>query len=457
MSIQFDTVNPATGERIATYEFISAEEARRVVDRSHEVFKKDWSKLSLPQRGEYFRSLAKILRAGKTEYAKTMTAEMGKPITQALSEVEKCAGSAELFADKAGEWLADEKIETDAKTSLVTFEPLGVILSIMPWNFPFSQVFRFSIPAIIAGNTTVLKHSQICTGSALAVQDIFEKAGFPKGVFNTLLIGHATVANLIEYNLVRAVSLTGSVEVGERIAELAGRNMKKSVFELGGSDAFIVLGDADIVSAAKGATDARLLNSGQSCINGKRFIVVKSVARDFTEKYVQEMEKKRVGDPRDPKTEVGPLATSSQVVALDAQVKDAVSKGGKIETGGRRLEGKGSYYLPTILSNVNLSMQVMHEEVFGPVAPVFVVESEEEAISVANDSDFGLGASLWTLDYKRAATLARSLECGMVTINAPVRSDPRMPFGGIKKSGIGRETSKFGMREFVNVKSIRAY
>ena len=421
------------------------------------MFKSEWSKLSLSDRADYFRSLAKVMRADKAKYASTITAEMGKPITQSLSEVEKVAWSSELFADKASEWLAEEKYETDAKTSFVAFEPLGVVLSIMPWNFPFSQVFRFSIPAIIAGNTTVLKHSQICTGSALAIQDMFEKAGFPHGVFNTLVIDHSTVAELIGHDLVSAVSLTGSVEVGIRIAELAGRNMKKSVLELGGSDAFIVLDDADIELAAKGATDARLLNSGQSCINGKRFIVTKNVADEFTQKFVQEMEKRSVGDPTDPKTAVGPLATSNQVVTLDAQVRDAVAKGGKIETGGRKLEGKGSYYLPTVLSSASQSMLVMKEEVFGPVAPVYVAKDEDEAIKVANNSEFGLGTSLWTRSHDNGLKLARSLECGMVTINAPVRSDPRMPFGGIKKSGIGRETSKFGMREFVNIKSIRAY
>lgn len=453
----FNTVNPATGEKLATYELDSLDKAKSIVELSHSVFKNKWSETTVDQRADCFRSLAKVLRAGKTEYASTMTAEMGKPITQSLSEVEKVAWSAELFADRASEWLAEEKVQTDAKTSFVSFEPLGVVLSIMPWNFPFSQVFRFSIPAIIAGNTTVLKHSQICTGSALNVQDIFEKAGFPKGVFNTLVIDHATVAELIANNFVAAVSLTGSVDVGIRIAELAGRNMKKSVLELGGSDAFVVLDDANLDAAAKGAADARLLNSGQSCINGKRFIVTKAVASEFIEKFVKEIEKKKVGDPTNPNTNVGPLATSNQVVTLDSQVKDALSKGGKLETGGRKPEGIGSYYLPTVISNSNSSMQVMKEEVFGPVAPVYVANDVEDAIRVANDSEFGLGSSLWTQDSDKALALARMLECGMVTVNAPVRSDPRMPFGGIKKSGIGRETSKFGMREFVNVKSIRVY
>ena len=452
-----ETTNPATGERLAKYELQSIDQAHTVVDHSRRVFKEQWSTLPIAKRAEYFRSLAKTLRNGKAEYAKQMTMEMGKPITQAISEVEKCAQNAEVFADKAEEWLADEKVVTEAKTSYVSFEPLGVILSIMPWNFPFSQVFRFSIPSIIAGNTTVLKHSQICTGSALNVQKIFEESGFPKGVFNTLVIDHSTVASLIEYDGVSGISLTGSVEVGQKIASLAGKSMKKCVLELGGSDAFIVLSDADIPLAAKGATDSRLLNSGQSCINGKRFIVVKDVAEEFTERFVGEFEKKRVGDPLRQETDVGPLATSSQVSALEVQVNDALLKSGKVETGGRKLDSPGSYYLPTIISNARDDMKVMYEEVFGPVAPVYVAESEKEAIEVANNSQFGLGTSIYTQDRIRGLELAKSVEAGMVTINAPVRSDPRMPFGGIKKSGLGRESSKYGVREFVNIKSVRAY
>jgi len=454
-----ETTNPATGERLARYDLQTLDEARAVVDRSYDAFKGEWRKIPISKRAEYFRALAKVLRAGKADYAKQMTLEMGKPISQAVSEVEKCALSAEVFADNAEGWLADKKVQTDAKTSYVTFEPLGVILSIMPWNFPFSQVFRFSIPSIIAGNTTVLKHSQVCTGSALTVQKIFEEAGFPKGVFNTLVIDHETVASLIEHHdKISGVSLTGSVEVGQRIASLAGASMKKCVLELGGSDAFVVLGDADISLAAKGAADSRLLNSGQSCINGKRFIVVREVAEEFTERFVGEFEKRRVGDPLRQDTDVGPLATANQVHTLEEQVGDALSKQGRIETGARRLEGSvGSYYLPTIISNAKKEMRVMSEEVFGPVAPVLVVEDEREAIAAANNSQFGLGASLYSTDIQRALSLSSSIEAGMVTINAPVRSDPKMPFGGVKKSGIGRESSKYGLREFVNIKSVRAY
>ncbi|MHB8566389.1 MAG: NAD-dependent succinate-semialdehyde dehydrogenase [Nitrososphaerales archaeon] len=452
-----ETTNPATGEKLESYELQSVEQARSVVDLARRTFKEEWRTLPISKRADHFRSLVKVLRSAKTTYATQMTLEMGKPISQATSEVEKCAQSAEVFADKAEEWLADEKVETDAKTSFVAFEPLGVIFSIMPWNFPFSQVFRFSIPSIIAGNTTVLKHSQVCTGSALTIQQIFEQSGFPRGVFNTLVIDHETVSSLIDYEGISGISLTGSVEVGQRIASVAGRNMKKCVLELGGSDAFIVLDDADIPLAAKGAADSRLLNSGQSCINGKRFIVVKEVAKEFTERFVGEFERKRIGDPLKEDTDIGPLATTNQVDILEEQVGDAVLKHGRIETGGRRLDSPGSFYLPTIVSNASEEMKVMIEEVFGPVAPIYVAENERDAITIGNSSEFGLGTSLYTRDHSRALRLAKSIDAGMVTINAPVRSDPRMPFGGIKKSGIGRESSKYGLREFVNIKSVRAY
>ncbi len=456
-SNSFSTINPATGETLASYELLTLGQARQTVEHSNEVFRNQWSQLTIAERAGHFRSLASVLKSGKAEYAKTMSLEMGKPITQAHSEVEKCAWTAELFADKTEEWLADERIETDAKASYVSFEPLGVILSIMPWNFPFSQVFRFAIPALMAGNTTVLKHSRVCTGSALNIQQIFEKAGFPEGVFNTLLIGHDTVEALMANELVKGVSLTGSVEVGLSISESAGRYMKKAVLELGGSDAFIVLDDADIAAAAKGAADARLLNSGQSCINGKRFIVQKAVVREFTEEFVEEMRKRKLGDPLDEETDVGPLATAGQVDTLREQVRDAVSKGGRIEIEEKKIEGRGSYFSPTIVSKAQPTMRIMQEEVFGPVAPVCVVESEKEAVSVANNTEFGLGASLWTRNTEKALRLARAIEAGLIAVNAPVRSDPRMPFGGTKKSGIGRETGKMGLREFVNVKSTKVY
>lgn len=440
------------------YDLANLGQSREVVRESHRVFKDTWSKLSIPERAEYFRSLAKVLKHGKEEYARIMTLEMGKPISQSYSEVEKCAWSAEMFADKAESWLSSDKVETDAKSGFVSYEPLGVLLSIMPWNFPFSQVFRFAIPALLAGNTTVLKHSRVCAGCALAIQGVFEKAGFPKWVFNTLLIDHEVSASLIlDEDLVRGVSITGSVEAGLRISALAGRAMKKSVLELGGSDAFIVLDDADITAAAKGAADARLLNSGQSCINGKRFLALRSVAKEFTEAFTAEVGKRVVGDPLNEKTSIGPLATADQVRVLNEQVDDALRKGGKVENRAKEANGRGSFFSPTVLSNASLGMRIMQEEVFGPVAPVYVVEDEAEAVSVANGSRFGLGASIWSRGIEKALRLGSMIEVGLLSINAPVRSDPRMPFGGTKMSGLGRETGEVGMKEFVNVKSVKVY
>jgi acyl-CoA reductase-like NAD-dependent aldehyde dehydrogenase len=456
----FETVNPATGEKIASYDFISSKQARQSVERSHDAYRNTWSKLGVRLRSEYFRSLAKVLREGKNEYAKLMTLEMGKPITQSYSEVEKCAWAAEIFADRAEDWLQNETVETDAKSSFISYEPFGVILSIMPWNFPFSQAFRFAIPALLAGNTTVLKHSRVCTGSALAIEKIFEKAGFPKWVFCTLLIDHETTASLVlDEDRVRGVSITGSLEAGIQVSALAGRAMKKAVLELGGSDAFIVLEDADIRAAGKGAADARLLNSGQSCINGKRFIVHRSAVKEFTEAFASEMERRKIGDPMNEKTDIGPLATAAQVQILNDQVSDALSKGGKLQTRTKEVDKResGSYFSPSIISNASLGMRIMQEEVFGPVAPIYVVENEAEAISVANGSKFGLGASIWSHNIEKALEVGRLVESGLVTINSPVRSDPRMPFGGTKMSGLGRETGRIGMKEFVNVKSVKVY
>ncbi len=382
---------------------------------------------------------------------------MGKPISQSEAEIEKCASTAEVYSQNSEKWLQDEIAETDAKRSYVTHEPLGTILSIMPWNFPFWQAFRFAIPALAAGNTSLLRHSNLCPGSALAIEESFKNAGLPEGVFSTIITEHETVTRLIESQWVNGVSLTGSVEAGSRVGEVAARNLKKFVLELGGSDPFIVLDDAEVKSAAEVGANARLLNSGQSCICAKRFIIAESIAKQFTEAFVREFERKKTGDPMDPKTDVGPLSSIKQVDSVDSQVKDSVSKGARPRIGGTRRPGPGAYYEPTILSNVDLKMKVMNEEVFGPVAPLYVVPNEDEAIRVANNSEFGLGASLWTTDPERAKRLVRRIESGMVFVNALVKSDPRMPFGGIKKSGVGRELSKYGLKEFVNVKSVNVY
>lgn len=403
------------------------------------------------------RRLANALRKKKKEYSTLITSEMGKPIVQSEAEVEKCAWTAEVYAENGEDWLAEEIAKTDAKLSYVTFQPLGVVLSIMPWNFPFWQAFRFAIPALLAGNGSILRHSNICPGSSLAIEESFQDAGFPDDIFRSVITTHEVVSDMIRSDFIQGVSLTGSIEAGEQVGELAARNLKKFVLELGGSDPFIVLADANIRSAAKTGVEARLINSGQSCIAAKRFIVVKPVAEEFIEEFVRQMERKRTGDPMDSSTDVGPLVNRQQVRVLDSQVKEAVAKGAKVRLGGRPVHGLGAFYEPTVLSNVSTKMKVMKEEVFGPVAPIYVADNEEEAIEVANKSDFGLGASLWTSDATRARDSSTKIQAGVVFVNALVKSDPRMPFGGIKRSGIGRELSKYGLREFVNVKSINMY
>ncbi len=453
----FHTVNPATGESIARYELLSSDEAIGAAKRAQRAFQSKWSSLSIAERSDHLRTLAKVLRAKKIDYAKLITREMGKPISQSEAEVEKCAWTAEVYAENSVKWLADEFGKTDAELSYVTFQALGVVLSIMPWNFPFWQVFRFAIPALVAGNTSVLRHSTACPGCSLAVEESFEEAGFPEDVFSSIVTDHEAVSRLIESDHIHGVSFTGSVAAGARIGELAGRNLKKFVLELGGSDSFIVLEDADVERAAEVGANARLINSGQSCIAAKRFIIVKSVARRFADRFTREFEKRKTGDPMDPKTDVGPLVNSQQVAVVDEQVKDAISKGAKAAVGGRPRNGAGTFYEPTVLERVTLEMRVMREEVFGPVAPIYVVSDEAEAIKVANDSQFGLGASLWTSDVSKAKRLAGWIQSGVVFVNALVKSDPRMPFGGIKRSGIGRELSKYGLREFVNVKSVNIY
>ncbi len=452
-----ETFNPATGEKIGRYEMHSRAEAIGRASRAASAFESKWKRLSGEERSEFLRRLAKALRNKKEEYSALITKEMGKPISQSVAEVEKCAWTAEVYAENGGAWLADELGRTDATLSFVTFQPLGVILSIMPWNFPFWQAFRFAIPSILAGNTSILRHSNVCPGSSLAIEESFHDAGFPDGVFGSVITDHEAVSALIQSDFIQGVSLTGSVKAGQEVGELAAKNLKKFVLELGGSDPFVVLEDADVERAAKVGSDARLISSGQSCIAAKRFIVVKSVAKRFTEEFVNQMEAKRIGDPMDPKTDVGPLVNRQQVRILDKQVKDAVSKHAKVLLGGRPRDGPGAFYEPTVLSKVTKKMKVMNEEVFGPVAPIYIAVDEREAIRVANNSDFGLGASLWTSDTSKAKALAAQIQSGVVFVNALVKSDPRMPFGGIKRSGIGRELSKYGLREFVNVKSINLY
>ena len=450
------TINPATGERLESYPVSTDDEVAQLAKMARVAFEK-WRRLSVDERSDYLRKLAGSLRAKKNDYARLMTLEMGKPITQSESEVEKCAWTAEHYAENAKGWLSEEQVATDAKSSFVEFDPLGVILSVMPWNYPFWQVLRFAIPTVVAGNTTMLRHSTACPGSALAVQEAFENAGFPRGIFTSVITEHAVVAKLMASKEIAGVSLTGSTEAGMRIGELAAQNFKKCVLELGGSDPYIVLGDADVKQAARTGAEARVLNSGQSCIAAKRFIVEAAASEEFIEEFAAEMGRKRTGDPLDPKTEVGPLVNVEAVKTIDGQVTSSMGKGARARVGGKPLPGKGAFYPPTVLDKVTLDMAVLREEVFGPAAPVYVARDEAEAIRVANDSDFGLGSSLWTSDMARAKRIATELQSGMVFVNALTKSDPRMPFGGVKKSGIGRELSKYGLKEFVNVKSVNIY
>jgi acyl-CoA reductase-like NAD-dependent aldehyde dehydrogenase len=451
MSI-IETINPATGKVIASYDNESPEIVSKRVKAARDAFA-GWKKRDLSERTELMRRLGRVMRKNREEYARVITEEMGKPIRQSLAEVEKCAWVCDYYAEHAEVFLRDELIPTEFRKSFVSFEPLGVVASIMPWNFPFWQVMRFAVPALTAGNVGVLKHSSVCLGSALNLEQAFLDAGFPENVFQAVIGDYRAGEALVQANI-DAVSVTGSVNTGRRVAELASQDLKKFVLELGGSDPFIVLEDADLNQTAYMATQSRLLNTGQSCIAAKRFIVVKDVVDKFTKLFVENTQAEVVGDPLDSKTTVGPLVRDSQRSALAKQVDDARDKGAKILTGGSNVNRDGYFYQPTIISEVNHDMEVVRAEVFGPAAPIIVVENEQQAIIEANNSEFGLGASIWTNDIERGIRLARQVESGIVSVNEMVKSDPRLPFGGIKKSGIGRELSEFGIKEFVNIKSI---
>lgn len=454
--MKFKTINPATEEEIAEHELMPKDEVLDAARKSHAAFMQ-WKDFDISERAPYFRNLAQILRENRERYAKLMTLEMGKPIKQALAEIEKCAWTAEVYADNAEKWLEEETIHADGKKHIVSFEPLGCILSVMPWNFPFWQALRFGIPTLIAGNVSILKHSNQVPQCALAIEEAFLQAGFPENAFKAVITSHEAVGELVKSDLINGVSLTGSTAAGARVATLAGASLKKVVLELGGSDPFIVLDDADVEFAAKNAVTGRTMNSGQSCIAAKRFIVAKNIADEFSGIFAEETGKLIVDNPMGMKTDVGPLVNKEGLIQIENQVGDAVSKGAIILTGGKRLDRKGYFYKPTVLSNTKSSMKVVTEEVFGPVAPIIVVDNESEAVKIANNSEFGLGASIWTNDENKGLEIAKKIEAGDVFINSIVKSDPRMPFGGIKKSGIGRELSKYGLREFVNIKGINVY
>jgi succinate-semialdehyde dehydrogenase/glutarate-semialdehyde dehydrogenase len=451
MAIQ--SINPATDEVLETFPETSPEELERTLADGRDAFV-TWRGRPFAERAARMREVARLLRERKDALARTMTLEMGKPIVQSEAEIDKCAGTCDYYAEHAERFLAVQPRETDAAKSYVRFDPLGIILAVMPWNFPFWQVFRFAAPALMAGNAALLKHASNVPQCALAIEETFKAAGFPRGLFRTALVGSSAVGGLIADARVAAVTLTGSESAGSRVAERAGREIKKTVLELGGSDPFIVLADADLAHAAKVAADARLINSGQSCIAAKRFIVVEPAREEFMKRFAAELGARRMGDPLARDTDVGPQARRDLRDELHRQVEESVKRGARLALGGVIPPGRGAFYPPTLLEAVERGMPAFDEETFGPVAAVIRAKNEGEAVHLANDSSFGLGASLWTSDRPRAERLAAEIEAGAVFVNGLVKSDPRLPFGGIKRSGYGRELSEYGIREFVNVKSV---
>jgi succinate-semialdehyde dehydrogenase / glutarate-semialdehyde dehydrogenase len=446
-------INPTTGEVLAVHELWSKEKADQVIKEVSET-NSMWANSTFAERAEGFRSMAGIFRDRSSELARLMAMEMGKPVTQGRSEAEKCAWVCDFYAENAEKFLADEQVQTEARRSFIRYQPLGTILAVMPWNFPFWQLFRFATPAMMAGNTVVLKHASNVTGCALEIENLFREAGFPKNVFRTLIITADDVDHCLRNRNIAAVTLTGSEGAGRSIGSSAGRELKPSVLELGGSDPFVVLGDADIEKASQVGAQSRTLNSGQSCIAAKRFIVTEPVYAQFLNSFVEKMCKLKVDNPLDPSTDVGPLARHDLRDELHAQVTGSISKGAKAVVGGSRPEGPGAFYPVTVLTDVARGMAAYGEEMFGPVASVIKARNNEEAISIANDTQFGLGASLWTSDMKLAESLASKFESGMVFVNSLVKSDPRLPFGGVKTSGYGRELAKNGITEFVNIKTV---
>jgi len=448
------STNPATGEQLRTYAEMPRAEVDGIIGKTHEAFLA-WRRMSFEDRAQRLHAAAGILRGRAEAWARLMAGEMGKPLRDGIAEAQKCATCCEYFADNAAQLLAREPVKTEARTSFVTFNPLGVVLAVMPWNFPFWQVFRFAAPTLMAGNAAVLKHASNVPGCALAIEQILREAGLPENLFRTLLIGNAQVEAVIEHPLVRAVTLTGSGPAGRAVARKAGEMLKKSVLELGGSDPYLVLEDADLELAASVCAKGRLVNGGQSCIAAKRFIVVDAVRVDFEQRFVQKMQAARQGDPLNMETEIGPLARHDLRESLHKQVEQSMQRGARCLLGGTIPAGPGAFYPPTVLTDVARGMPAYDEELFGPVAAVIPVRDEAQAIAVANDSSFGLGAAVITADRARGERIAAELiESGCVFVNEAVRSDPRLPFGGVKDSGYGRELSGYGIREFVNVKSV---
>jgi len=449
-----DAVNPATDERIESYEEDSADEVEEALTRANDAFA-EWRERPIREREELLSNAADVLRDREREFAEVMTREMGKPITQAEGEVEKCAWACDHYAEHASAYLADEPHPSPPGSTVKTrFDPLGPVLAVMPWNFPFWQVFRFAAPYLTAGNVGLLKHASNVPGCAVAIEDVFREAGYPEGVFQSLLVPSDVVADVVADDRVRAATLTGSGPAGRSVASIAGEHLKKTVLELGGSDPFVVLDDADVEAAAETGAWARNLNGGQSCIAAKRFVVQDSVYDEFAARFVEEVESLVVGDPMDGDTQVGPQARRDLMETLHGQVEASVEAGATVLTGGEPMDREGSFYPPTVLADVPAGCPADSEEVFGPVAALFRVGDEDEAVEKANDTEFGLGASVWSQDRERGERVAAGLDAGCTYVNQLVKSDPRVPFGGVKESGYGRELGEAGIKEFVNRKTV---
>ncbi len=452
--METQVINPATEEVIDTITLHDDDTVREKIAECHEAWER-WTGVPIGERSQLMKKAASLLKERKRELAELMTREMGKPLSAGISEAEKCAWVCDYYAEEAAAFLADEAIESDASESFVAYEPIGPVLAVMPWNFPFWQVFRFAAPALMAGNAGLLKHASNVPGCALAIEKIFRDAGFPGNLFTTLLIKSSQVEHVIDNPLVKAVTLTGSTPAGKAVASRAGEMLKKSVLELGGSDPYVILEDANLEKAAETCAASRMINSGQSCIAAKRFIVVDQVYDQFLELFTRQMQTYKPADPFNEDTRLGPIARTDLRDELHQQVVDSVEKGAGCILGGSIPDKKGAWYLPTILIDVAPGMPAYDEELFGPVAAVIRADNEEEAIKIANDTSFGLGAAVFTEDKEKGRTIAaRKLQAGCCFVNSFVKSDPRLPFGGIKTSGYGRELSHFGIREFVNIKTV---
>ncbi|GAB4300442.1 MAG: NAD-dependent succinate-semialdehyde dehydrogenase [Ignavibacteriaceae bacterium] len=448
------SVNPSNGQLVESYKEMGIQEVENIVTLAENAFF-EWQKTVFPFRSEKMRSAAEVLRSKSEHYAKLMTIEMGKPVTQAKAEVEKCAWVCDYYAENAERFLQDEIIQTDASKSFVTYQPLGVILAVMPWNFPFWQVFRFAAPGLMAGNSAVLKHSSNVTGCALAIEEVFREAGFPENLFRALIVSSRKMKSVIALPKIKAVTLTGSVPAGKAVASAAGSVLKKTVLELGGSDPYVILPDADLEYAAETCVTSRLINGGQSCIAAKRFIIVEEIYKEFERMFVEKMSSKKMGDPFAENIDLGPQASIKLRNELHQQVMKSIELGAKLLLGGSVPDLPGAFYPPTVLSEVKKGMPAYEEELFGPVAALIKAKDEEEAIEIANDSVFGLGAAVFTSDIRHGEFIAKEkLQAGCCFVNDFVKSDPRLPFGGIKESGFGRELSFFGIREFVNIKTV---